>query len=249
VHEYAGISAGEWVFTAWQYVPAAFSGTSYFILLNTYADGGPYDWSVQLRFDGAAGTVTDDFRTGDAVSLVRNSWAQIRIEFDLSANTVSQFYNGTRIATGAWTTGPDSLREFAAVDLFANGSGLVYYDDMSLVIPYYDWVGIAQHTSGGGDAEQFTRFSHPIGGLFLHDKFSVRFTADVDGPSQTWFVDDVFVGVPCPCDWNDDAILNSQDLFDYLTDFFAGNADFNGFGGTNSQDFFDYLVCFFTGCD
>jgi len=53
---------------------------------------------------------------------------------------------------------------------------------------------------------------------------------------------------PCPCDWNNDHTLNSQDFFDFLTDFFKNNGDFNGDGMTNSQDFFDFITCFFTGC-
>jgi hypothetical protein len=56
---------------------------------------------------------------------------------------------------------------------------------------------------------------------------------------------------PCPCDINNDCVLNSQDFFDFLGLFFARDpgSDFNGDALLNSQDFFDYLNCFFGGLE
>lgn len=48
-------------------------------------------------------------------------------------------------------------------------------------------------------------------------------------------------------DWNHDGIINSADLFAFLTDFFSLTADFNADGFVNSQDFYDFLVAFFEG--
>ena len=51
--------------------------------------------------------------------------------------------------------------------------------------------------------------------------------------------------VNCPCDWNDDGILNSDDFFAFFQDFInGGDADFNGDGITNSDDFFAFLQCY-----
>ncbi|MGE3108267.1 MAG: hypothetical protein AB7G11_16035 [Phycisphaerales bacterium] len=49
----------------------------------------------------------------------------------------------------------------------------------------------------------------------------------------------------CPCDWNTDGTISSQDFFDFLTAFFDSNADFNHSGATDSQDFFDFIACLF----
>ncbi len=57
-----------------------------------------------------------------------------------------------------------------------------------------------------------------------------------------------FSGTSCPADWNADVVLNSQDFFDFLADFFEPDADFNADGLTNSQDFFDFMSAFFNGC-
>lgn len=53
---------------------------------------------------------------------------------------------------------------------------------------------------------------------------------------------------PCLCNWNAAGGVNSQDYFDFLTDFFTGHADFNNSGATTAEDFFDFLACFVAGC-
>jgi hypothetical protein len=62
------------------------------------------------------------------------------------------------------------------------------------------------------------------------------------------FADPLVPTPACRADWNDDDTLNSQDFFDFLSDFFVDNADYNTDGITNSQDFFDFLTAFFAGC-
>jgi len=74
--------------------------------------------------------------------------------------------------------------------------------------------------------------------------FLIRLSNLVNTPAGTAVVS-VSCTNTCPCNWNNDAFVNSQDFFDFLTGFFANNADYNNDGFTNSQDFFDFLTCFF----
>ncbi len=76
------------------------------------------------------------------------------------------------------------------------------------------------------------------------------YRCDVTNPCGTVASEDatLVVGVPCPCDWNSDGTLSSQDFFDFIAAFFSDAGDFNEDGSTTSQDFFDFLACFFSGC-
>jgi hypothetical protein len=144
VHEFVGADEKRWLFTAWSYVPADFqsacTGTacgSYFIMLNTYNDGGPHDWSVQLHHDSITDSFIRDGATPVSTPLVRERWVPVRVFIDLAADSHQVFYDGEPLgAPASWTAGVygggDGSRNIAAVDLFANASSSVFYDDLAL---------------------------------------------------------------------------------------------------------------------
>lgn len=131
VRTYCGCVFGRWTFTAWQYLPADFSGQTYFILLNTY--GGANNWSTQLRFDSGLGVVESEYETAQ-LPLVTGEWIELRIAIDLDANTQEIYYDDALLTTKSWSEGVSGSGavEIAAVDLYANASTPVYYDNLSL---------------------------------------------------------------------------------------------------------------------
>lgn len=133
VHEYAGITSGQWVFSGRVYHGTAFSGQSFFIMLNTYNDGGPYNWSAQVFFDGGANTV-EDFDSAGSTALVRDQWVPFRNEIDLDANTQTFYYNNVQLFSKSWTEGASGggAANIGAIDLFANNATSMYYDDLAL---------------------------------------------------------------------------------------------------------------------
>jgi hypothetical protein len=141
VHEFTGFNAGQWTLTAWMFIPGNSTANTYFIALNTYADLGPYNWSTQVCFNTAAGVVVDDIgadcTTGATLPIVTDQWVEIRVEIDLTANTQQFFYNGSMLYSDSWTehvSGAGAVN-IAAIDLFANASDSVFYDDVSLCNP------------------------------------------------------------------------------------------------------------------
>jgi len=54
----------------------------------------------------------------------------------------------------------------------------------------------------------------------------------------------------CPADVNDSGTVTVQDIFDFLTAYFASSAlaDVNGSGAVTLQDIFDFLAFYFGGC-
>jgi hypothetical protein len=134
VHLYTQTS-GQWLYSAWQYIPSAATGAgTYFILLNTYADGGGKSWSTQVYFDLASNSVYDNMSggvTGSARTIVRDQWVQITVAIDLDLGVQTVSYNGQELFTGSWNR-QGGNRWLQAVDLFGSSADHVYYDDISL---------------------------------------------------------------------------------------------------------------------
>lgn len=134
VHQFSGVSSNTWSVSAMQYLGAGQGGSTYFILMNKYSDGGNNNgqfWSTQLRFDLGAGRVYDDIR-GGSVAIVTNQWAAIRVDINFATNTVKSYYNNALISSGAWTRGGASALSLAAIDLYTGDANTAYYDDVAV---------------------------------------------------------------------------------------------------------------------
>jgi hypothetical protein len=167
VHEYEGYTSGTLPYRCLQYIPANFSGESYFILLSEYDDSGSTNiWTVQLRFDSDLDVVESEF-TGEQAPLVYDTWVEIECYIDLDTDWLQIYYNGALLSDHAWTdtvqgTGGGTLN-VAAVDLFANGATSVYYDDM--FFPF--WLPPFYCDAGGpytGEVNKTVQFTGSITG-------------------------------------------------------------------------------------
>jgi hypothetical protein len=134
VQQYVGFNAGQYTYSTEVYVPTAFTGESYFLLLNDYNHGGPYNWSVQLRFTATTNMLTSDLGAG-SIAFTRGVWHSLKVDIDLTANTKRVVFNGTQFAGGVWSSGAGSNLALEAVDLYANNATAVYYDNMSVPEP------------------------------------------------------------------------------------------------------------------
>ncbi len=75
------------------------------------------------------------------------------------------------------------------------------------------------------------------------------YTMNAGARNSSW-TGDVLLTVMCPSDFDDSGTLSVQDIFAFLSTWFAGDprANFNHFGGTNVGDIFDFLAAWFAGC-
>ncbi len=146
VREFDLADSGLWSFSAWQYIPADFESGgngqyagSYFILLNTYEDFGPYNWSVQMQFDSNDGMLkVFHGEDTDRIELpyITDQWVKIQAIIDLDNDWTQVYYDDNLITEYTWTGGVlgdgGGALEIAGIDLFAKNSSSIFYDDIAL---------------------------------------------------------------------------------------------------------------------
>jgi hypothetical protein len=130
------ISGGQYTARAMTYVPSGQSGSAYWLLLNQYVHGGPYNWSTQVRFDPGLGIVESEGE-GTIAVIVEDEWVEIKTTIDLDADVQENFYNGESLGTKSWIDGVSGggTATIQCMDLYANepGAGIImYFDDVSV---------------------------------------------------------------------------------------------------------------------
>ena len=139
VQRFSGINSGVWELTLQQYVPSSANGVTWVILMNSYPSS--LDWSANVAASRLNNRVVSG-ETGAFLPLVVDQWAEYKFTINLTAGSLTTFYNGQFLDTHPWrdATGLDQLQ---ALDLYADENtadgtaqvGSVYYDNVSLVVP------------------------------------------------------------------------------------------------------------------
>ncbi len=138
VHLY-GDTTGEWVFKAWQFIPVGQSGGTYggtyFIMNDVYTAGGAdTHWAVQIQFDNNLDVVESEFDAA-TLPLIYDQWIELRVEINFDIDWFKFYYNDQLLVEKPWTEGVQAQNDgtlcLAAIDLFADSSTTVYYDDLS----------------------------------------------------------------------------------------------------------------------
>lgn len=142
VHEFSGMTSGNYTLKTYVYIPGNFVGESYFIMLSDYTDGAGQanQWAVQLRIDDEG--FVEYEADGMTDILIYDTWVELRVEIDLDNDWHEFWYDGLLLHAKNWTAGPNNggtgFLNIAAIDLFANGASPVYYDDFTIIGPDID---------------------------------------------------------------------------------------------------------------
>jgi len=145
IRQFTGYTSGRTTFKGWMYLPSTLGRPAYWLVLNTYNHFGPFNWSVQIRFNEPAfpgGWCIDAGSPCTASgSYPSDQWFEIRCEVDLGADTTEVYLDGVLMApayswqNGVFGAGSGALA-IACVDAYAGGTSAPshesYFDNFSL---------------------------------------------------------------------------------------------------------------------
>lgn len=132
VREWEDVKYGNCTLRAWAYVPADFEGQNFLILLSLYG-GAASKWSLQIYFDSET-FMLRDYDSINETPYVIDDWGEIRVEIDFINDWQDVYYNDVLWLSKSWTEGATGggILQLGAVDLWANGASVVYWDDLSV---------------------------------------------------------------------------------------------------------------------
>ncbi len=139
VKPFENVTEGQWHFSCWTYIPNGYQGGSTLALFDEYQHNGPQHPGLISQFDSNTGQIF--FLCGDPnpvqVPYIVDQWVPIDVVVDLENDHCVVFYDQQPVCEYAWTAGAfgdgSGQPAIAAVNLWANGSASVFYDDMILV--------------------------------------------------------------------------------------------------------------------
>jgi hypothetical protein len=164
---------------------------------------------------------------------------------DVSNNVDNQF-EARPIAVGQTRTNPDQPTLVAPGDFVPANTDMVFDIDLGKKEALD---AIRQGLAGGRVELLITSLSLTTQGSAIVPRFYTRQWVVQNGPDPTAHPVSLAlrVCVGSPADWNCSGALEVQDIFDFLSDWFAGNGDFNADGTVSVQDIFDFLGAWFAG--
>jgi len=166
-------TSGSWILTTMQYVPStATTGEAYYGVLSGYLEAD-LNWIASVVSDLENNVVRlDGLDPEPELPLVRDAWAEIRVEVDLDAQVSNFYYNGELLGTH----GADVTRGLEGIDLWAVSDDVIYFDDF-LLEPAPEIVLFK------GDVWSFTTelFAYPIENITV----TASSSAQDQGPENT----------------------------------------------------------------
>ncbi len=162
------IDTGQWIVTAKVFIPADMVGAdgSYFILMSEYDGNSSNFAATQVRIDPNTSNFVADF-SGETLPLIFDTWFEFRVEIDLDNNTQEFYIADELLFSDVWTQ-YITQHQLQALDLFANGSSSVYYDDLTLAPAQTHCLDLHATPLVGGDLGIWT-----VTGLQPNDRFVV----------------------------------------------------------------------------